>query len=238
MIFFLAHVIMWFFYASRFFMPFSHYLSMPGEHSMLVQGAIGALEAILTVPDVSHPEFIAFLGHPHSLQGGTMNNKVVTTLARAFRELGIPSLRFNFRGVGQSEGVYDAGIGESEDMLVLTHEWQKQYPQAKFLFTGFSFGSFVAYRAAAQSISHLLITIAPAVHHYNYQEFKRAPKPWFIIQGDQDEVVPPEAVYDFAVQAKPEIPLIHFANTGHFFHGKLIELKAKLMECITSQVAL
>lgn len=219
-------------------MQITEKLAMPGEHALFLQGAIGKLEAVLTVPEQNHSAFIAFLGHPHSLQGGTMNNKVVTTLARVFKELGIPSLRFNFRGVGQSEGVYDAGMGESEDMLVLVREWQQEQPEIKLIFAGFSFGSYVAYRAAAQSDSKLLITVAPAVHHYNYGEFNSAPYPWLIVQGDEDEVVPPALVFDFASQAKPEIPVIRFANTGHFFHGKLIKLKAQLMEYIPSQVVL
>jgi uncharacterized protein len=220
----------------RFFMKLSEKLALPGEHALFLQGALGALEAVLAVPEQNHSSFIAFLGHPHSLQGGTMNNKVVTTLARVFRELGIPSLRFNFRGVGQSEGTYDAGIGESEDLCVLVRQWQEELPDLKLIFAGFSFGSYVAYRAAARFNSHLLITIAPPVHHYDYQEFKPAPYPWLIVQGDEDEVVSSEMVFNFAVQVQPEIPVIRFTHTGHFFHGKLIDLKAKLMDYLSTQV--
>lgn len=118
-------------------MQITEKLAIPGEHALFLQGVIGKLETVLTVPEQNYSAFIAFLGHPHSLQGGTMNNKVVTTLARAFKELGIPSLRFNFRGVGQSEGVYDSGIGESEDMLVLVRELQKEQPEKKLIFAGF-----------------------------------------------------------------------------------------------------
>ncbi|KTD58517.1 alpha/beta superfamily transporter hydrolase [Legionella sainthelensi] len=213
-------------------------LAIPGEHPLLLQGIIGKLEAVLTVPDQKDSGFIAFLGHPHSLQGGTMNNKVVTTLARVFKDLGIPSLRFNFRGVGQSEGSYDAGQGESEDMLALARELQKEQPEKKLIFAGFSFGSYVTYRAAAQVHAHLLISIAPPIHHYNYHEFNPAPFPWVIVQGEEDEVVPPALVFDFASQLDPEVPVIRFANTSHFFHGKLIELKTKLSEYITAQVVL
>ncbi|KTD14620.1 alpha/beta superfamily transporter hydrolase [Legionella gratiana] len=217
-------------------MQITEKLAIPGEHPLFLQGIMGKLEAVLTVPEQNDTEFIAFLGHPHSLQGGTMNNKVVTTLARVFKELGIPSLRFNFRGVGKSEGVYDAGQGESEDMLVLVRELQKEQPEKKLIFAGFSFGSYVVYRTAAQVDSNLLITVAPPVHHYNYREFNPAPFPWIIVQGDEDEVVPPDLVVDFAAQSHPEIPVIRFADTSHFFHGKLIELKTKLIDCITSQV--
>jgi alpha/beta superfamily hydrolase len=219
-------------------MQITEKLFSPGEHPLFLQGVSGPLEAVLTVPNQSHPDFIAFLGHPHSLQGGTMNNKVVTTLVRAFKEMNIISLRFNFRGVGQSPGTYDAGIGESEDMLALVREWQKVRPQAKLIFAGFSFGSYVTYRVAAQVESKLLISVAPAVHHYNYNEYHPAPHPWMIVQGEEDEVVPAHLVFDFAAQANPQIPIIPFANTGHFFHGKLMELKAQLIDWIKSQVVL
>lgn len=213
-------------------------LNIVGEHPFVFQGEAGQLEASLTVPPQAREDYVALLGHPHSLQGGTMNNKVVTTISRAFKELGIPSLRFNFRGVGQSEGSYDAGIGESQDMLALVGLWQQERPKARFLFAGFSFGSYVAYRAAAQCNNELVITIAPPVHHYNYCEFSKVPKPWLIMQGEVDEVVSLTLVLDFAKQFSPPLPVACFAETSHFFHGKLIELKAKLIETIQAQVSL
>jgi alpha/beta superfamily hydrolase len=219
-------------------MQITEKLAVPGEHLLTLRGVVGQLEAVLTVPEQRVSNYIAFLGHPHSLQGGTMTNKVVTTLARTFKDLGIPSLRFNFRGVGQSEGVYDAGVGESADMLSLVQDWKKEQPEAQFIFAGFSFGSYVTYRVAAQCAHQLLISVAPAVHHYDYKEFSPAPYPWLIIQGDEDEVVPAEMVFDFATQAQPEIPVIRFAETTHFFHGKLIELKNKLSEYLSAQVKL
>ncbi|WP_298622734.1 alpha/beta hydrolase [uncultured Legionella sp.] len=211
-------------------MQFTEKLNTPGEHFLLLNGGAGEIEAVLTVPDTIKHQHVAFLGHPHSLQGGTMNNKVVTTMARAFKEFGIPSLRFNFRGVGQSSGAYDAGIGESEDMLGLVRAWQKELPELKLICAGFSFGSYVAYRTAAQADASILITIAPPVHHYNYAEFEARPESWLIIQGDADEVVPSDLVYEFARQSMPEIEVVTFADTGHFFHGKLLDLKATLLE--------
>src|SRR5205085_2607786 len=100
-------------------MSLTNKLNTPGEHFFTFVGPVGLLEAALNVPENVDKRYIALLGHPHSLQGGTMNNKVVTTLVRVFKDLGIASLRFNFRGVGQSAGVFDEGIGESDDMLVL-----------------------------------------------------------------------------------------------------------------------
>ncbi len=210
-------------------------LNVPGEHRLIFSGVAGPLEAVLDVPERVNEDYLAILGHPHSLQGGTMNNKVVTTLARTFRTLNIPSLRFNFRGVGQSQGVYDAGIGESDDMLVLVHEWLQHRPQTQIFFAGFSFGSYVAYRAAAQHPHRMLITIAPPIHHFNYTEFLTPPCPWWVVQGDEDEVVPAQIVYDFAAQVTPSLPLIRFPDTGHFFHGKLIDLKTRLIDAIREQ---
>ncbi len=219
-------------------MSFLDQLTIPGEHQLILQGLAGQIEAILSVPQEINYKYVALIGHPHSLQGGTMNNKVVTTMARVFKELGISSLRFNFRGVGQSEGVYDDGIGESKDMLVLVNEWKQINPKATFIFAGFSFGSYVAYRAAAQCANSLLITIAPPVYHYDYREFHPYPNPWLIVHGDEDEVVPAQLVHEFAQQSTPEIPLIRFADTTHFFHGKLVELKAELIHFIRSRIDL
>lgn len=211
-------------------------LQTPGEHPLTLSGKAGAIEAVLTVPENAHHAKFALLGHPHSLQGGSMNNKVVTTLARTFRELNIPSLRFNFRGVGESAGQYDAGIGESEDMKALAELWQEQNPSASFLLAGFSFGSFVAYRTALTLEHELLITIAPPVHHYDYSPKVLGAKPWVIVQGDEDDVVPYDVVSDFIASREEPISLLSFHQTGHFFHGKLVELKQRLIEVIQKQV--
>ncbi len=192
------------------------------------------MEGLLTVPETVSSGYVAVLGHPHSLQGGTMNNKVVTTMARTFRALGIPSLRFNFRGVGHSEGAYDEGIGESRDMLELCRLWQQEYPESEFIFAGFSFGSYVSYRAAAHQPNKLLISVAPPVHHYDYHEFSPVACPWLILQGLEDEVVPAGQVRDFVESLEPEPVLIEFPETGHFFHRKLIDLKDNLSEQLES----
>ena len=219
-----------------FFVLFTELLNTAGEHPFFFPGAVGALEVVLTVPEQVDKRYVAILGHPHSLQGGTMNNKVVTTLVRAFKELHIPSIRFNFRGVGQSAGSYDEGIGESDDMRLLASQWLQELPEAQLFFAGFSFGSYVAYRAAASCQQARLITIAPPVHHFDYTAFHPHPTPWVVLQGDDDEVVPLAAVHEFIEKTSPPIPLLRFAETGHFFHGKLIELKARLIEVIRQEV--
>ena len=94
-------------------------LNTPGEHQLLFPGAKGLLEVVINIPINVDKRYIALIGHPHPLHGGTMNNKVVTTLVRVFKDLNLASIRFNFRGVGKSEGSYDEGLGESEDLLIL-----------------------------------------------------------------------------------------------------------------------
>jgi len=206
-----------------------------GEHPFIIQGSVGQIEGVLTVPPNTDKRYIALLGHPHSLQGGTMNNKVVSTMARAFKDTGIASVRFNFRGVGATAGTYDAGVGESVDMLYLADLWCQSNPDCQLLFAGFSFGSYVAYRAAAQSASKLLITVAPPVHHYDYRLYQQ-PAHWHILQGDADDVVPAQRVLDFAADSVPPLPVIQFAQTGHFFHGKLLPLKAAFIEIIENRL--
>ncbi|MGL6029180.1 MAG: alpha/beta hydrolase [Legionella sp.] len=217
-------------------MIYADKLTTPGEHKLMLTGACGQIEAVLAVPEQLNSAYAAVIGHPHSLQGGTMTNKVVTTMVRAFKELGIPSLRFNFRGVGLSAGSYDAGIGESDDMLSLVQLWQAEQPQLAFFFAGFSFGSYVAYRAAAQYPHQMLITIAPPVHHYDYKAFAPVPGSWLIAMGDADEVVPANLVLDFALEHDPQLTVIPFVDTGHFFHGKLLDLKAELIAAISLKV--
>lgn len=208
----------------------------PGEHALFFPGKMGLLEAVLAVPEQMDTRYLALLGHPHSLQGGTMNNKVVTTLVRACNACRVASIRFNFRGVGLSEGVYDHGIGESEDLLILANLCAREWPGVRFIFAGFSFGSYVAYRAAAQHAHDLLITIAPPVHHFDYQAFQIPPGPWVVLQGEEDEVVPLDIVRSFIHEAAFPIDLQCFSKTGHFFHGQLVNLKARLIALIQARI--
>jgi uncharacterized protein len=207
-----------------------------GEHPFFFTGGVGRIEAMLMVPAGASDQHIALLGHPHSLHGGSMNNKVITTLARAFRDLGIRSLRFNFRGVGHSAGQFDAGKGESEDMLALMELCAEASPDVRFLLAGFSFGSYVAWRASALKAHDLLLMVAPPVHHFDYLEFSSSPAHWHIIQGDADEIVPLQTVLDFAAHFTPPLPIVRFAETGHFFHGHLLKLREEVVRLVSTQV--
>lgn len=208
---------------------------IPGEHAFTFQGQVGTLEARALVPESANRNLIALLGHPHSLHGGTMHNKVVTTLTRAFSDLGIISIRFNFRGVGASQGQYDAGSGESDDLCILMEKCHALFPNCRFILAGFSFGSYVTYCAAAKCPPALLISIAPPVNHFPFGALPPS-IPWHILQGDEDEVVPLEEVIAFAQQMVPQIPVTRFAETSHFFHGKLMDLRAALLTIISAGI--
>lgn len=206
-----------------------------GEHSFTFYGGAGLLEGICHIPKAIKTNHMVILGHPHSLHGGSMSNKVVTTLARAVGDLGIPSFRFNFRGVGRSEGRYDDGIGESEDMLELIHQIEEQFPESQFIFAGFSFGTYVIYRCAMKKLPRLLLMVAPAIERYHYLEQARLSCPWWIIQGDKDEVVVPEGVFEFAEHHLSEIKLLRFPGATHFFHGQLLKLREAVVSILTEE---
>lgn len=210
-------------------------LLRPGEHAINIQGPIGNIQAKLLFPEQTRTDVIIVVCHPHPLHGGTFNNKVVTTVARSFRDIGISSLRFNFRGVGQTEGKYDEGFGEAKDLLTILSWIHERMPKMKVILAGFSFGSYVAYRAASHTNLELLILLAPPVNHYNFNELEHPNCNCLVIQGDDDEIVASEEVYLW-LQKLPtttKTKLIRFANTGHFFHGKLVILKEKLQEYMT-----
>lgn len=211
-------------------------LNTTGEHHFTIHNSTRKIELCVTIPKAPLPNYVAIIGHPHSLQGGTMNNKVVTTLARVFDALSIPCIRFNFRGVGQSTGQFDAGIGESQDMQYLLQQYLHIHHATHVILAGFSFGSYVAYRTAAIIKPALLITIAPPVNHFDYTEFNLDHTPWLIVQGDEDEIVPANLVFDFAKNNNIALPVMQFGATGHFFHGKLTMLKAQLTAAITPYV--
>ena len=162
-----------------------------------------------------------------------MGNKVVTTLARSFNDLGLPTLRFNFRGVGRSAGSFDDGRGETADALAALAWARQRWPGAAPWIAGFSFGGYVALRAANEPGSarpQRLVTIAPALgRDYTSQDAIPVPAcPWLIIQGDADEVLDPRQIIDWAARLEPAPRLEVLPGVGHFFHGRLNELHETL----------
>jgi alpha/beta superfamily hydrolase len=201
------------------------------ETPVLLPGAVGQLEASITGPN-STPPIISIICHPHPLYGGTFNNKVVTTIARTLLNKGLAVIRFNFRGVGASEGYYAYGAGETDDLLAVIDLAQMAYPSSKIWLAGFSFGAYVALRAAQHRSIAQLISVAPPVGQFDFSEIRHISCPWLVLQGEQDEVVAAEQVYAWVEQFSPPPQLIRFPQTGHFFHGQLGKLRSALEEVL------
>jgi alpha/beta superfamily hydrolase len=195
-----------------------------------IEGPSGPIEAIVEDPELASAHY-AVICHPHPVYGGTMDNKVVTTVARAMHECSIPTVRFNFRGVGRSGGVFDQGIGETADAVAVAAFAAARWPGRAMLAAGFSFGGYVALRLAQRSLPQKLIAIAPAVHLF--EPGTGAPRcPWVIIQGDADDVVDPRAVIAWAAALSPVPRMVVLPDVGHFFHGRLRELRNAVIDAI------
>ena len=190
-----------------------------GERRGSIAGPAGALEVALNVPEGS-VRGIALIAHPHPLQGGTLDNKVVQTLAKTFAALGYAAARFNFRGVGKSEGQFDDGIGETDDALAALAAAKLEFGELPVVLAGFSFGSYVQTRAARAIAAERLVLIGPAVKRFPIEV---VPPDTLVIHGEEDDVV---ALADVLAWARPQqLPIIVFPGCGHFFHGRLPQLQ-------------
>ncbi|MDP2833262.1 MAG: alpha/beta hydrolase [Pseudomonadota bacterium] len=189
------------------------------RHKLRIKVPVGYLETVIEEPDGA-PKGLALIAHPHSLKGGSLDNKVAWTLARAALACGLIAVRPNFRGVGGSDGSFDHGIGESEDLLALAASVASHYGPLPWTLLGFSFGAYVQHRVARELHAQRLILVGPAVSMY---EFAANNIPTTLIHGNEDEVIPFAAARDYA--RRHDIPLIEIPGAGHFFHGKLRELQ-------------
>ena len=187
---------------------------------LLQTGPAGALEVAIDRP-TDAAQGVAVIAHPHPLHGGTMTNKVVQTLARAFVLAGWTAVRFNFRGVGRSEGAYDEGQGELQDLLAVV---QAQAPEGPLCLAGFSFGAFVTSHAVAQlhpqrELRHVVL-VGTAASRFAVEPLAPELHPRsLVIHGEQDDTVPLAAVMDWA---RPQaLPVLVVPGGGHFFHGQL-----------------
>jgi len=185
---------------------------------VVVDGPAGRLEVVVNAP--SAPCGIALVAHPHSQQGGTLDNKVVQTLAKTLFALGYAAVRFNFRGVGASEGTFDEGNGETDDALAVLARAKSRFGELPVVLAGFSFGAFVQTRVAQRVVSERLVLIAPAVKRFAVET---VPPDTIIVHGEQDDVVP---LADLLEWARPQqLPIVVFPGCGHFFHGRLPQLQ-------------
>ncbi|MDQ6923578.1 MAG: alpha/beta hydrolase [Pseudomonadota bacterium] len=190
-----------------------------GERRGSIAGPAGALEVALNVPE-GPVRGIALIAHPHPLQGGTLDNKVVQTLAKTFAALGYAAARFNFRGVGKSEGQFDDGVGETDDALAALAAAKLEFGELPVVLAGFSFGSYVQTRVAHAIAAERLVLIGPAVKRFPIEVV--APDT-IVIHGEEDDVV---ALADVLTWARPQqLPIIVFPGCGHFFHGRLPQLQ-------------
>ena len=205
--------------------------AFPSTSSPLtLPGPAGTLELAIDVPegDVTPLPLTVVLCHPLSTEGGSMHNKVVTMAARSLRELGATTVRFNFRGVGESSGTFDHGNGERGDLLAVAAWVREQRPQDDLWLAGFSFGAYVSLRSTAEIQPDALISIAPPVGRWEFEKIVLPTCPWLLIQGDEVEVVDPQAVYDWIDTLKQKPELVRMHGTSHFFHRKLVDLRGAL----------
>lgn len=190
-----------------------------------VAGAVGQIESRWTEPTDNLNKWVV-LCHPHPQFGGTMDNKVVTTVERAFQALGFGTVAFQFRGVGQSEGEYDGGKGEQDDLVAVVSTLKESFTVDEFVLAGFSFGSYIALKQANVLQPDKMITIAPPVNLYDFSSIKVAKSiAWRVIQGGEDEVVPALEVFDWVSTQENKADIYWRGEASHFFHRQLVWLK-------------
>jgi hypothetical protein len=182
---------------------------------LVIDGPAGALETDLNDPGLPR-RGIALIAHPNPVQGGTKDNKVVTTLAKTLFGLGYVVIRPNFRGVGASAGSFDHGNGETDDLIAVTRYAKGRFGELPLLLAGFSFGAFVQTRLARQVTAERLLLVGPAVNRFPAEA---VPANTLVIHGEHDDVVPLAAVLDWA--RPQQLPIVVVPGGEHFFHGKL-----------------
>ena len=199
----------------------------------MIDGPVGALEA-LHLP-VADARGIALVCHPNPSQGGTMLNKVVSTLQRTARDSGLATLRFNYRGTGKSVGEHDMHSGEVDDAQAALEWLQEQHPGLPVYLFGFSFGGFVAgslsgrLEQAGVAVAQVFL-VAPAAMRFDQQHAIAQHTTLTVIQPEEDEVIDPELVYRWSNSLSTPHSLLKVAECGHFFHGRLPELKQLVAE--------
>jgi alpha/beta superfamily hydrolase len=199
----------------------------------LIPGPAGVIELALDAP-AEPARGAALICHPHPLGGGSMDNKVVHTLARAFLQMGVRTIRFNFRGVGASVGQFDDGVGEVDDALAVLQACRED--GEPWWLAGFSFGAFIAAsladRLAPEHKPHRLVMVGPSTAK---QQVPVVPPDTVVIHGEADEIVPLSATLDWA---RPQaLPVMVFPGVGHFFHGQLALLRAVAVRQLQDSIA-
>jgi uncharacterized protein len=207
---------------------------------LLLPGPAGVLECAVDLPEAACARAgTAIVCHPHPLHGGTMHNKVVTMIERSVRELGLRTVRFNFRGVGKSQGEHDEGRGETLDLLAVAEWVRRVRPDDALWLAGFSFGAYVALLGARHLPVRQMISVAPPAGRWDFSAVLAPPCPWLVVQGEDDDVVEPQAVFDWieAIPAEDNPPtLVRMPDTGHFFHRRLMDLRGAIKNAVRTQL--
>lgn len=199
------------------------------DSALAIPGPAGLIEAAYDEAEATPQPVLAIVCHPLPTEGGTMHNKVVTMAARALRESGVATLRFNFRGVGASEGSFDDGRGELDDLRAVAAWARAHHPDKALWLAGFSFGAWVSLRAAVELGAAALVSIAPPVgRSWDFDGIALPSVPWLVIQGDADEIVDAAAVRDWVASLPTPPVLVEMPDTSHFFHRKLLDLRGAL----------
>ena len=193
-----------------------------------IQGPAGRLEALLELPVLAAEQPIraaVVFGHPLPIEGGTMHTKVVYRATKALAQIGCAVLRFNFRGVGGSDGTWDEGPGELADFRAALDAMAVRFPDTELWAAGFSFGSYVALTVGAtDGRVQVLIGIAPPLDRYNFDVVARSTKPKFFIQGERDELCPLKRIYEFYARLPEPKELVVIDGANHLFDGKVLEV--------------
>ena len=196
----------------------------------LLDGPVGVIEMLTAYPEAFSPGApIAVICHPHSLHGGSLSNKVVYMIADSFKKLGVATLRFNFRGVGKSQGSFDQGRGECDDLLAVVEWFRQRHPHSPLWLAGFSFGAYVAARACENVLPERMLLVAPPVTMFDFTSIAPLQVPYMVIQGGKDEIIQPEAVGQWVVE-QPRRPVYHWmSEADHFFHGCMNPLRDTIL---------
>ena len=183
------------------------------------------------------PRYAALVCHPHPLYGGTMHNKVVFKVAQALQMLGMPALRFNFRGVGHSTGVYDEGRGEMDDVRFALEFLSRRYPGLPVILSGFSFGAYVALRVAAvDDRVQAMIGLGVPARMFEGEYLQECHKPKLVIQGTQDELAPYALTARWFEQVPAPKSLVAVQGADHFFQGHLDEIQSIISSFVQDQL--
>jgi alpha/beta superfamily hydrolase len=207
------------------------------RREFFLRGPTGKLECVADVPapEDERPATMVIC-HPHPQHGGTMHNKVVTIMERSMRELGMRTIRFNFRGAGESEGEHDEGYGETDDLFAVTEWVRHTRPNDELWLGGFSFGTYISVRAAQNLKLGQLITIAPPVDRFEFSQLQRPDCPWLVIQGDEDEIVALEDVVCWIEDIEPKPDFLVMEQADHFFHRRIMDLRGLLKNGVRSNL--